>query len=76
MLAKYDMEESRVEVVLKENTAELIFSDGTVAECTVFCENNYYPCRISLSKVAQIFVSAGGFVHVTISCQNVKSVIN
>ena len=46
------MEESGVKIMANGSSAELIFPDGTVAECTVFCDPDYYPDRISRIEVS------------------------
>ena len=46
------MEESGVKVMANGSSAELIFPDGTVAECAVFCDPDYYPDRISRIEVS------------------------
>ena len=46
------MEESGVKVMANGSSAELIFPDGTVAECTVFCDPDYYPDRISRIEIS------------------------
>lgn len=53
------MGESGVKVVANGSSAELVFPDGTVAECTVFCNPDYYPDRISRINISHEVKGAG-----------------
>lgn len=53
------MGESGVKVVANGSSAELVFLDGTVAECTVFCNPDYYPDRISRINISHEVKGAG-----------------
>lgn len=40
-------EESEVQVIAEGSDADIVFPDGTVAKCSVFCDPDYYSDRIS-----------------------------
>ena len=61
------MEESGVKVMANGGSAELIFPNGTVAECTVFCDHNYYPDRISRVEFSYT-ANDGNYAQNIVSC--------
>ena len=61
------MEESGVKVMANGSSAELIFPNGTVAECTVFCDHNYYPDRISRVEFSYT-ANDGNYAQNIVSC--------
>jgi len=61
------MEESGVKIMANGSSAELIFPNGTVAECTVFCDHNYYPDRISRVEFSYT-ANDGNYAQNIVSC--------
>lgn len=52
-------EESGVQVIADGSDADIIFPDGTVAKCSVFCDPDYLPDRISRIYIIHDAKSAG-----------------
>ena len=65
------MEESGVKVMANGSSAELVFSDGTVAECTVFCDPDYYPDRISRIDISHEVKGSGHTEDIVVALMSI-----
>jgi len=64
-------EESEVQVIAEGNNADIIFPDGTVAKCSVFCDPDYYSDRISRIDISHEVKDSGHTEDIVVALMSI-----
>lgn len=64
-------EEPGVQVIAEGSNADIVFPDGTVAQCSVFCDPDYYSDRISRINISHEVKASGHTEDIVVAVMSV-----